>query len=106
MSAFVTQLTLMRELLGVFAGNELTFGVVLGNWMLLTGLGAAIGRGSRQVRDPIAALVVSQVAIALLPLADVFAIRWLRNVVFLRGAALGWSETVLGSLVLLTPTAC
>jgi len=102
-SAFVTQLTLMRELLGVFAGNELTFGVVLGNWMLLTGLGAAIGRGSRQVRDPIAALVVSQVAIALLPLVAVFAIRWLRNVVFLRGVALGWSETVLGSLVLLTP---
>lgn len=39
-SAVITQLTLMRELLCVYSGNELVVGVVLGNWLLLTGLGA------------------------------------------------------------------
>ena len=42
-SAFLAQLVLMRELLCVFAGNELVLGIVLGNWMLLTGLGAWLG---------------------------------------------------------------
>lgn len=102
-SAFVTQLVLMRELLAVFAGNELTFGVVLGHWMLLTGLGAALGRGARRLRDPIAVLVVAQAAIALLPVVDMLAVRGLRNVIFLRGAAPGFSETVVGSLLLLAP---
>src|SRR5512139_2131871 len=43
-SCLLTQLALMRELLGVFAGNELVLGVTLGNWLLLLGLGAALGR--------------------------------------------------------------
>ena len=50
----MTQLTLMRELLAAFSGNELVFGVVLGNWMLLTGIGAALGRTAPWLKSPIA----------------------------------------------------
>ncbi len=42
-SAVITQLVLTRELLVAFAGNELSLGITLGNWLLLTGLGAALG---------------------------------------------------------------
>lgn len=102
-SAFLTQVTLMRELLAVFSGNELIFGIVLGNWLLLTGLGSALGRTAPKLRHPVAVLIVAQVAIALVPIADVFLLRVLRNVVFLRGAAVGVTETVASCFVLLAP---
>jgi len=102
-SAFVTQLTLMRELLSAFSGNELIFGIVLGNWLLLTGLGSALGRTASRLKSPLAVLVAGQILVAVLPLADVFLLRAVRNVVFVRGAEVGITETVVACLVLLAP---
>ena len=39
-SSIITQLTLMREFLSVFSGNEMIYGIILGSWLLLAGLGA------------------------------------------------------------------
>ncbi|MHC4398183.1 MAG: fused MFS/spermidine synthase [Planctomycetota bacterium] len=102
-SAFITQLTLMRELLCVFSGNELIFGIVLGNWLLLTGIGSSLGRIAPRLTQPILVLVIAQVLVALLPIADVFLVRVLRNVVFTRGEVIGPIETVVSCLVLLAP---
>ena len=43
-AAVMTQLALLRELLGAFSGNELVFGIGLGSWLLLTGFGTWLGR--------------------------------------------------------------
>jgi spermidine synthase len=102
-SCVMTQLALMRELLGAFSGNEMVLGVVLGLWLLLMGLGARLGRASGQLRRPLAALAVIQILVAILPLVQVFLLRALRNVVFIRGAAVGVTETVGASFVLLLP---
>src|SRR5208282_4807853 len=102
-SCMMTQLALMRELLGAFSCNELVLGLTLGNWMLLMGIGAWLGRTSDNLQNPLAMLVVVQILVALLPLLQVFLLRALRNVVFIRGAAVGVSETVLSALVLLLP---
>lgn len=102
-SAFVTQVTLMRELLSVFAGNELIFGVVLGSWLLLTGIGSYLGKLAPRLRQPVAVLVAAQILVAVLPIAGVFLLRALRNVVFIRGAAVGPTETVVSCLLLLAP---
>jgi spermidine synthase len=102
-SAFMTQLTLMRELLSVFAGNELVLGIVLGNWLLLTGLGSYLGKTAARLRDGIAVLVAAQVLVGVLPIAQVFLLRTLRHVVFLRGADVGVTETVLACFLLLAP---
>jgi len=102
-SAMITQLVLMRELLCVLAGNELFLGTVLGSWFLLTGLGAALGRGAGRVRRPVAVLIVAQVLVAVLPVASVFALRALRNVVFVRGAEVGLAEGLVTCVVLLLP---
>jgi len=102
-SAFITQVTLMRELLSVFAGNELVFGVVLGSWLLLIGIGSALGKAAVGLRNPAAVLVPAQILTAFLPVADVFLLRTLHNVIFLRGEAVGPTETVVCCLVLLTP---
>jgi spermidine synthase len=103
LSAFLTQLVLMRELVCVFSGNELVFGIVLGNWMLLTGIGSTLGKTVSRLRSPIGVFIAAEVLIALLPIADVFLLRWLRNVVFLRGAEVGVTETVASCFVLLAP---
>lgn len=102
-SSIVTQLTLMRELLSVFSGNEMVFGVILGNWLLLTGIGSYLGKGAPRLKDPVVALILAEILIAILPVAYVFLVRVLRNVIFVRGAVVGVAETVVSCLVLLAP---
>ncbi len=102
-SAVMTQLALMRELLGAFSGNELVFGICLGNWLLLTGAGAWLGRAAGRRVRPERLFIAGQIAIAIIPLFQVVAVRALRDLVFGRGAAVGASGTVLGSFALLLP---
>ena len=103
LSAVVTQLTVMREMLSVFCGNEMVLGVILGNWLLLTGVGAYLGRTSARLTSPVRLLIGLQLAVALLPLGQVLAMRWLRDVVFVRGAMIGVSQTAVASFLLLLP---
>jgi len=102
-ASVIAQLALMREMLGAFAGNELALGIMLGNWLLLTGLGAWLGRNSDKFRHRETILVAGLLLVALLPLAQLVLLRLLRNVVFLRGATLGVGETFAGSFGLLLP---
>ena len=102
-SCVMTQLALMRELLGAFSGNEMVLGVTLGLWLLLMGIGAGLGRTSDKLRNPLAVLVVTQILIAVLPLLQVFFLRALRNVVFIRGAEVGVNETAVSAAILLLP---
>ena len=158
-SAVLAQLTLLRELLAAFSGNELVLGVALGLWLLLTGIGAGLGRflrfgtertnpleaerprsaksdvaagvPARQLVDPRQAgtpaatptadrgwsasnedancdrattlFLLGLIAIALIPLGQVVAVRTLRDVVFLRGAAVGLTGTALAIAVVLAP---
>ncbi len=153
----MTQLALLRELLGAFSGNELVLGIGLGCWLLLTGAGTWLGRwvarwagsgdrsdvrrwsgltprrservgdnalhpgkpgaeslpvagherpagDSTSARSALAATwIVGQMLVAILPLLQVVAVRVLRDVVFVRGAAVGVIGTVLGSMALLLP---
>src|SRR4030043_1511162 len=50
-TALITQIILLREFLTVFYGNELVIGIVLSNWMILTALGAGLGRNSMPKSD-------------------------------------------------------
>ena len=98
----MTQILVLREFLGVFAGNELVLGLIVGNWLLLTGVGSFLGRGAGRIRDPLHWLVLCQIAIALLPPLQLAGIRHLKSL-FTPGLMLGIDEAFLGSLVLLLP---
>ena len=50
-TAIITQIILLREFLTVFYGNELIIGIVLTNWMVLTAIGAGIGRKTLTFRS-------------------------------------------------------
>lgn len=102
-SCVMTQLALIRELLGAFAGNEMVLGVGLGLWLLLMGSGTWLGRASPKFGDGLAALAVTQIAVAVLPMAQLFLLRVLRNVVFIRGAEVGVTQTIAATFVLLLP---
>ena len=99
-ASVITQLALLREMLGAFSGNELMLGIMLGNWLLLTGLGAWLGRNTGKRQNFFS---VGLILLAVLPLAQVVLLRVLRNVVFLPGATLGVVETFAGSFVVLLP---
>jgi spermidine synthase len=81
----------------------MVLGIALGLWLLLTGLGTFLGRTADKLRNPLAVLFTAQIFIAVIPLAQVFAVRALRNVVFVRGAEVGVTGTVLSTAVLLLP---
>ncbi len=102
-SAVITQLVLMREMLAAFSGNELVLGIILGNWMLLTGLGAWLGRATNKLRDPVAAIFFALLLLAFIPLAQIVALRELRDVVFIRGSLVGITGTIAASFALLAP---
>ncbi|MGD0016135.1 MAG: fused MFS/spermidine synthase [Verrucomicrobiia bacterium] len=103
LSSVITQLALMREMLGAFSGNEMVLGIILGNWLLLTGIGSWLGRTANRLRNPRLLLVPLLLLIALIPLAQVYLLRTLRDVVFVRGALVGVTETVVASFILLLP---
>ena len=102
-ASVITQLALMREMLGAFAGHELALGIMLGNWLLLNGLGAWLGRKSDKLRHRETVLLAGLLLVALLPLAQLVLLRLLRNVVFLPGTTPGFGEIFAGSFVLLLP---
>lgn len=102
-SAITTQLVLMRELLCAYTGNELVFGVILGSWLLIAGLGSWLGVTSRYLKDPLTVFIPAQIVAAMMPLASVYAVRTLRNVVFIRGVMIGPVETIVSSFVVLLP---
>ncbi|MFZ2640221.1 MAG: hypothetical protein WA117_04465, partial [Verrucomicrobiia bacterium] len=102
-AAVIAQLVLMREMLAAFAGNEMVLGIILGNWLLLTGAGAWLGRASGRLRNREGAFIAALIFIAIAPLAQVFLLSVLRNAVFGRGIQVGLIETVLASFVVLLP---
>ena len=102
-SAVMTQLALMREMLGTFSGNEMVFGIILGNWLLLTGLGTWLGSTAGRLANPRNLLPAGLALVAVLPLAQVVLLRAFHNAVFIRGATVGVTGTVAGSFVLLLP---
>jgi spermidine synthase len=101
LTSIVTQVILLREFLSVFYGNELVIGVLLANWMILTGAGAFLGRYlARSERDLLPALLL---LLATVPYATVLGLRLLRNLVFPVGVMVGIVPILWSSCILLIP---
>ena len=103
MTSIVTQVILLREFLSVFYGNELVIGIILANWMVLTGVGSFVGRFSVRMRSGNSLIVVSLCLIAVLPSATVFFLRYLRNIVFVPGSMVGILQILYSSFLLMAP---
>lgn len=101
-SNILTQILVLREFLSVLSGNELVIGILLSNWMLISGLGAYLGRFAR-FRFQIVLIILIQSVIAFLPLLTVFALNTSRFNLFTPGIELNILQTLFFSFIILLP---
>lgn len=102
-TSIIAQIVLLREFLSVFYGNELVIGIILANWMVLTGLGAYGGRYLSRIRLKAWLVLDSLILLGILPFLTVFLLRCLRNIVFTAGGMIDISRIISSSFVLLAP---
>ncbi|MGA1794498.1 MAG: hypothetical protein ACMUIL_01455 [bacterium] len=79
-NAICSQIILIREIIAVFSGNELTMGFVLASWFFWVALGSTIG-GRWRGRDEIVLrnrFALLQTALPFVLILQVVAIRWSR----------------------------
>jgi spermidine synthase len=98
-----TQVIVLRELLSVYYGNELVIGIVLTNWMLLTGLGAYIGKLSEKIKASGTVIQILFIILAILPFILTFLAYYLRNILFEYGTMINLFQVFYSSLLLLLP---
>ena len=98
-----TQVLMARELLISFTGNELSIGLVLGNWLILEAVGSGVlGRLGGRRRAGAATYALLQVALALvLPLSLYAAVTVQRIVGTMPGEGIGLAPIVWSSLLVL-----
>ena len=104
LTTVITQITLLREFLNVFYGNELVIGIILTNWMVLTALGAGIGRNAiRLFKDHPLFQASALILLSLVALVMVALLNILKNIIFQPGSLVGIYQILLSSLILLIP---
>ena len=75
-TAVIAQVTLMRELIVVFCGNEISLGLILCGWLLWTSAGSAVmGRVKFRDRSPVRYVAALQALLALALPLTILAVR-------------------------------
>jgi spermidine synthase len=99
----LTQLVVVREFLAVFYGNELVIGILLANWLLISGVGSYIGRHVSRIADKQRIVIILHVVMAFLLLAYVYVIRNLYNFAFIRGELVSVTSIFFTAFFILLP---
>ena len=102
-TAAIAQIVLMRELMVVFYGNEISIGLMLASWLIWTAAGSALA-GRLPARSPRRIMAGTQVLLAAVLPATVLAVRTAKG--FLQtvpGEMLGPGAMLLTSLAVLGP---
>ena len=80
-TSVIAQIVLMRELIVVFYGNEISLGIILAGWLLWTAIGSSLlGRISGCSIDPRKAVASLEGMIAVIFPLTIFAVRASRAV--------------------------
>jgi spermidine synthase len=89
-TAVIAQIVLLRELMVVFCGNEMSLGLMLATWLLWTAIGSSgLGRWATRTPQPRRLMALLEVFVALtLPLA-----------IFLARASKGFFQSVPGEIL-------
>ena len=99
-SSILTQIIFLRESISGFYGNELLLGVVLGNWLLLTGIGSYLGRFSK---GGLELFIITEILLAIIVIPSIFLIRIIRNFIATPGELLPLDLVFFYSLLILSP---
>jgi spermidine synthase len=103
-TAIIAQIVLMRELIVVFYGNEISLGLILANWLLWTAFGSGVlGRLAGRVGNPRALMAGLQGLIGVVFPVTILAVRASKNAFQpTPGEILGPGPMFLTSLVVLS----
>ena len=72
----ISQIVLIRELLILFYGNELSIGIILANWLWWTSCGSWLGaRLERKIKQPLTTVALIEIFIAFFLIITIIAIR-------------------------------
>jgi spermidine synthase len=102
-ASVVAQLLLIREFLALFRGNEYIIALLLFNWLILGGIGTRLARLVAGRTASRANLAWISLALAVLGIVQIPAIRQLRDLVFIHGSSVGFYPTFLFILVGMAP---
>ncbi|MCJ7748588.1 MAG: fused MFS/spermidine synthase [Desulfobacterales bacterium] len=104
-SGIVAQILLMRELLVSFLGNELTLGIILGNWLILVAVGSfIIGKTVEKVERKIEVFVFFQLFFSVALPFTIYLSRIFKNILLATpGEGLGFAPIFYSSLLILLP---
>lgn len=105
-TAMAAQIVLMRELLVVFHGNEISMGFILAGWLIWGSFGSGLlGRFATKVKSKTYAFSLCEFALAVLLPLSILAIRSLKDILnFGPGEMIGFLPMALSSLIILAPT--
>lgn len=104
-SGLAAQLLLLRELLVVFSGSELSIGIILANWLMLEAFGCFLaGRKAGKVKNSFAAFAGITAFFSLYLPAAVYLARVLRNILGIAVAGgVGLLPMMYSSFLILLP---
>jgi len=102
-SHIITQISVIREFINVFAGNEVVVGVLFALWLLISGIGAWLGRFFTSSSVLLMSFRVCLLLAAFLPIGHIVLIRILRYTLFIRGELPGIGALVIWAFVLIGP---
>lgn len=108
-TSITSQIVVVRELLVVFYGNELSIGIILANWLWWTSLGSWLGaRLSKKIKQPLTAIALTEIYIAFFLIITIIGIRGIKLILPVSpGEILGlisiwfWSFILLSGLCIL-----
>ncbi len=102
-SAILSQIILLREFLIIYNGNELICGLILANWMILTGTGAYLGKITKNIGYSKNFIFYALILLGLIPPVSIFLLNNLKNIIFEPGISIGLFQILFSSFVLLLP---
>ncbi|MBN1414008.1 MAG: hypothetical protein JW973_02815 [Bacteroidales bacterium] len=103
LTSMLVQIVLLREFMFIFGGNELIIGVILANWMILTGSGAFIGKKAIHIKDTNRFSRVAMIFLGWIPPILFFIIEFFRNQVFKPGIEIGFFQIIVSSAIIIAP---
>ena len=103
-SGLVAQILLLRELLIVFSGNELSIGIILANWLILGAFGSyVLGRRAERSKYPLEAFTVITILFSLSLLTAIYLTRILKVAMGISiGESIGFLPMLFSSLLVLS----
>ncbi|MDD5505664.1 MAG: fused MFS/spermidine synthase [Candidatus Omnitrophica bacterium] len=104
-TAMAAQIVIMRELLIVFYGNEISIGLILGNWFIWGSAGSwFLGRCADKVKSKLDLLSFCQLALSFILVLSIFAARGIKFYFRLDpGELIGFIPMIISSFFILAP---